>query len=209
MEIGTSTTVTSGTYTYESVYGSFGEGINFTGAFGYDFSSNLGLELGLIYKLSTEFEVNLQDESAPYNYNMTWNSSFFGFAPTIVINAPLDKIKTFAKIGLLIPLPTSEIDLVYNDGTSEKGVFGGGLDFGLTGGAGVLVPLGEKIDFIAELVFVSYTWKPDEIEVTSFDGTTETIKLEDEFTSGDENTSGPAFIPFSNVGLNVGIQIGF
>ncbi len=140
---------------------------------------------------------------------LNWNGSFFGFAPTFVINAPLEKVKPFAKIGLLVALPASEIELVNNDGDTQKGTFSGGLDFGITGGAGVLVPLGTKINFIAELVFVSFTWKPDEVETTYFDGTTETIKLEDEFTSNDENTQGPIFIPFSNVGLNVGVQIGF
>jgi hypothetical protein len=210
MSIVNNTTITSGTNTtYEEVNGSFGKGVNFTGVFGYDFCSNLGLELGLIYKLSTEYEGSLQDNNAPYNNNMTWKGSFFGFAPTFVINAPLNKIKAFAKIGILIPLPASEIDIVYNDGTSENGVFSGGLDIGLTGGAGVLVPLNSTINFVAEIVFVSYTWKPDEIEVTHYDGTTETIKLEDEYTSDDENTQGPVFIPFSNVGLNVGVQITF
>ena len=205
--LGYNTTGTSEIYNYEAVNGSFGEGINFTGAFGYDFSSNLGLELGLIYKLSTEFEVSDQVEN--YTYKATWNGSFFGFAPTFIINAPLEKIKPFVKIGLLVALPTSEIELVNNDGDTQTGTFSGGLDFGITGGAGVLVPIGTKINFIAEVVFVSFTWKPDEVETTYFDGTTETIKLEDEFTSNDENTQGPIFIPFSNVGLNVGVQIGF
>jgi hypothetical protein len=210
MEIGTSYNYTTGSdYSAEVVSGSFGEGINFTGAFGYDFSSNLGLELDLIYKLSTEYEVYLQDENAPYNNNRTLKGSFFGFAPTFVINAPLEKIKPFAKIGLLIAIPASEIDIVYNSDLTEKGTFSGGLDFGLTGGAGVLVPLSSTINFIAEIDFVSYTWKPNEIEVTHYDGSTETIKLEDEFTSDDENTTGSMFIPFSNVGLNVGVKINF
>ncbi len=74
---------------------------------------------------------------------------------------------------------------------------------------GFLFQSTHNINFIAELVFISFTWKPDEIEVTNYDGTTETIKLEDEFTSDDENTQGPVFIPFSNVGLNVGVQITF
>jgi len=203
MEIGTSTTVTSGTYTYESVYGSFGEGINFTGAFGYDFSSNLGLELGLVYKLPTEFEIQEGDD-----FTATWNGSFFGFAPTFVVNAPLEKIKPFAKIGILIALPASEIE-VTNSAGMQTITYNSGIDFGLTGGAGVLVPINTQINFIAEMVFVSFTWKPDEAEVTYFDGTSETIKFEDEFSSDDENTQGPVFIPFSNVGLNVGVQITF
>ena len=111
-------------------------------------------------------------------------------------------------MGLLIPLPSSEFDFVNDDGTSGNGVFSGGLDFGLTGGAGVLVPISTQINFMAEVVFVSYTWKPDEIEVTHSDGTTYTIKLEDEFTSDDGDTQASQFIPFSNIGLNIGVQIG-
>lgn len=209
MNIGYNVIGNPGDYSYEAVNGSFGEGVNFTGVFGYDFSSNLGLELGLIYKLSTEFEQNVQGANG--SISDTWNGSFFGFAPTFVINAPLEKIKPFAKIGLLIGLPASEIEIVNSNGDIQTGTFSSGIDFGLTGGAGVLVPINTQINFIAELVFVSFTWKPDEIEINNYnyDGTTETIKLEDEFTSDDENTQGPVFIPFSNVGLNVGVQITF
>ena len=208
-ELGENQTYFSGTDSYEIVSGSLGEGVNFTGAIGYDFSSNLGLELDLIYKLSTEYEIFLQDGNAPYNNNRTWKGSFFAFAPTFIVNAPLNKIKVFAKLGLLIPLPALEINIAYNDGTSEMGVFSGGFDVGLSGGAGVLVPLSSTINFLAEIDFISYTWKPTEIELTEFDGTTETIQLQDEYTSDDENTQGSVFIPFSNVGLNVGVQIGF
>jgi len=193
--------------TYEAVNGSLGEGINFTGAFGYDFSSNIGLELDLIYKLSQEFEE--KDTYEQGTNTSTIKGSFFGFAPSFVINAPLESVKPFIKFGLLVALPAAEYEYVDSDGDTEKGTFGGGVDFGLTGGAGILVPISTKINFIAEVNFVSFTWKPTEIEVTEYDGTIQTIKLEDEWTSNDENTSGPVFIPFSNVGLNVGIQIGF
>jgi len=56
--------------------------------------------------------------------------------------------------------------------------------------------------------FIGLTWKPAEAEETDSDGSTRTIKYEDEWTSNDENTQGPVFIPFSSVGLNIGIQIG-
>jgi len=207
MNIGYNVTGSAGNYSYEAVYGSFGQGVNFTGAFGYDFCSNLGLELGFIYKLSTEFEMKNQDQNG--TLTDSWNGSFFGFAPTFVVNVPLEKIKPFAKIGLLIALPASELKTTNNNGDTQTGTFSGGVDFGLTGGAGVLVPINTRINFIAELVFVSFTWKPDEVEVTYFDGETQTIKLEDDFKSDDENTQGSIFIPFSNVGLNVGVQIGF
>lgn len=207
MNIGYNSEVTSESYTYEAVNGSFGKGVNFAAVFGYDFCSNLGLELGLIYKLSTEFEESYQGDYG--TFSVTRNGSFFGFAPTFVINAPLEKIKPFAKIGLLIALPASEIEIVNANGDTQTGTFSSGVDFGLTGGAGVLFPINTQVSFIAELVFVSFTWKPSEVEETYYDGTTETIKLEDEFTSDDENTQGPVFIPFSNVGLNVGVKINF
>ena len=196
----------SGNFSYEAVTGSFGKGPNITGAFGYNFSSYLAGELGLIYKLSTEFEAKYQFETQ--SETATSTGSFFGFSPTLVINAPLDNVKPFMKIGILIALPATEFEFTDNNGDAVKGTYGGGVDFGLTGGAGILVPLSTKINFIAEFDFVSFTWKPDEVEVTDTDGTTETIKFEDEWSSNDENTSGPVFLPFSNVGLNVGIQIG-
>ena len=208
INIGSNTTVSnSEDYSYESVNGSLGKGANISGAFGYNFSSYLAGELGLVYKLPVDFEEKFQ--SGSFSTTNTITGSFFGFAPTFVINAPLDNVKPFLKIGLLIALPATEYESANSNGDTEKGTFGGGVDFGLTGGAGVLVPLSAKINFIAELDFVSFTWKPTEIEVTNSDGTTETIKFEDEYTSNDENTQGPVFLPFSNVGLNIGIQIGF
>jgi hypothetical protein len=194
-------------FSYEAVNGSFGKGPNISGAFGYNFSSYLAGELGVVYKLPVEFEQ--KDQISTFNQTSTFTGSFLGFAPTLVINAPLDNVKPFMKIGLLIALPATEYESANNVGDTEKATFGGGVDFGLTGGAGILVPLSTKINFIAEFDFVSFTWKPDEVEVTDTDGTTETIKFEDEWSSNDENTSGPVFLPFSNVGLNIGIQIGF
>lgn len=208
VDIGTSTTTSSSEVSsYEAVNGSFGKGPNIAGAFGYNFSSYLAGELGLIYKLSTEFEE--KDQFGTQTQTTTYSGSFFGFAPTLVINAPLENVKPFMKIGLLMALPASEIEYTDNAGNTGKGTFGGGVDFGLSGGAGILVPLSTKINFIAEFDFISFTWKPTEIEVTDSDGTTRTIKLEDEWTSNDEYTEGPIFLPFSNVGLNIGIQIGF
>jgi hypothetical protein len=134
--------------------------------------------------------------------------SFLGFSPTLVVNVPLENVKPFMKLGLLIALPATEYEYIDSNGDTEKGTFGGGVDFGLTGGAGILVPLSTQINFFAEFDFVSLTWKPDEIEVTDSEGMTETIKFEDEWSSDDDNTSGPVFLPFSNIGLNVGIQIG-
>jgi hypothetical protein len=207
VDIGTNTTGSGeGDYSYEAVNGSYGMGPNIAGAFGYNFSSYLAGELGVIYKLSTEFEV--KDQYGTQTSTTTYNGSFLGFAPTFVINAPLDNIKPFMKIGLLIALPASEIKYSDSEGNTGKGTFGGGVDFGLTGGAGILVPLSTKINFFAEFDFISFTWKPTEVEVTNSDGTTHTYKLEDEWTSNDEYTEGPMFLPFSNVGLNVGIQIG-
>lgn len=206
MNIGTNTTgSTSEDFSYEAVNGSFGKGPNIAGALGYNFSSYLAGELGVVYKLSTEFEE--KDEFGTFSQTNTIKGSFLGFSPTLVVNVSLENVKPFMKLGLLIALPAAEYEAVNSNDDTENGTFGGGVDFGLTGGAGILVPISTQINFIAELDFVGLTWKPDEIEVTNSDGDTETIKFEDEWTSNDENTTGPVFLPFSNIGLNVGIQI--
>jgi len=191
---------------YEAVNGSLGEGINFAGAFGYNFPSNVGVELGFIYKLPQEFEEI--DQFMQETYTSTIKGSFFAFVPTFVISAPSKNVTPFAKLGLLVAIPSTEVQEVDSDGDTEKATFQSGVDFGLTGGAGILVPISTTIDFFVEVDFISFTWKPAEVEVTESDGTTRTIKFEDEWTSNDENTQGPYFLPFSNVGLNIGIQIG-
>ena len=207
--IGTNTIISnSGVYNYEAVVGTFGKGVSISGALGYNFSTYLAGELDLIYKLPVEFEETLQAVSS-YTARNTITGSFFGFAPSFVINVPLDKVKPFMKLGLLIALPSTEYEITDSEGNKVKGVFKGGVDFGLTGAAGILIPISDQISITAEIDFVSFDWKPDEVEVTDTDGNTEVIKLENEYTSTDENRDGPVFIPFSNVGLNVGAQIGF
>lgn len=207
MNIGTNTTGSaSEDFSYEAVNGSFGKGPNIAGAIGYNFSSYLAGELAVVYKLSTEFEEKY--EFGTFTQSNTIKGSFLGFSPTLVVNVPVENVKPFMKLGLLIAIPATEYESVDNNNNTESGTFNGPVDFGLTGGAGILVPLSSQINFFAELDFVSLTWKPDEIEVTDSEGMTETIKFEDEWSSDDEDTTGPAFLPFSNIGLNVGIQIG-
>ena len=207
MHLGTSSTGgSSGSSSHEAVTGTLGKGVNVGGAFGYNLSSNVGFELGLIYKLSQEFEEKDQFETD--TRTTTTEGSFFGFAPTIIVSASSKNVKPFAKLGLLVAIPSATLDEVESDGDTEKAEFSGGVDFGLTGGAGILVPIGTNIYFIVEVDFISFTWKPDEVEVTD-EGVTRTIKLEDEYNSNDQNTQGPYFVPFSNVGANIGIQIGF
>ena len=61
MEFGeNSTSSVTGPTSYECVYGSLGKGVNFAGAFGYNLTSNLGLELGITYKLSTDLDIRHQ-----------------------------------------------------------------------------------------------------------------------------------------------------
>lgn len=207
INIGNDVTSSSGEeYSYEAVNGSFGKGPNLAGAVGYNFSSYLAGELGVVYKLSSEFEENYKFGTA--TQTNTVKGSFLGFSPTLVVNVPLENVKPFMKLGLLIALPTTEYESVTSNNDTETGTFGGGVDFGLTGGAGILVPINNQFNFFVELDFVSLTWKPDEIEVTDSDGNTETIKFEDNWSSDDENVEGPVFLPFSNIGLNVGIQVG-
>lgn len=206
VNFGTSSSGSSENRTHEAVNGSLGKGINFTGAFGYNFSPNLSLELDLIYKLSEEFEEKHQSEQQTSTF--TYKGSFFAFAPTLVITASSKNIKPFVKLGLLVAIPSTEFVHISNNGDTRKANFSTSVDFGLAGGAGILVPISTSIDFFAEVDFISFTWKPAEAEFTDFDGSTKTIKYEDEWTSNDENTEGPEFLPFSNVGLNIGVQIG-
>lgn len=207
--IGTNTIISnSGVYNYEAVVGTFGKGVSISGALGYNFSSYLAGELDLIYKLPVEFEETLQAVSS-YTAKNTITGSFFGFAPSFVISVPLDNVKPFMKLGLLVALPVTEYEISDNEGNNAKGVFKGGVDFGLTGAAGILIPISDQISINAEIDFVSFNWKPDEVEVTDPDGNTEVIKLEDKWNSDDENSSGPRFIPFSNLGFSAGIQLGF
>lgn len=209
VSIGTNTIISnSGVYNYEAVIGTFGKGISVSGALGYNFSSYLAGELDLIYKLPVEFEETLQAVSS-YTAKNTITGSYFGFAPSLVINVPLDNVKPFMKLGLLVALSATEYEITDSEGNKAKGVFNGGVDFGLTGAAGILIPISDQISINAEIDFVSFDWKPDEVEATDTDGNTEVIKLEDEWTSNDENTSGPVFIPFSNLGFSAGIQLDF
>jgi len=203
---GQNTTGSDGNYSYEAVNGSLGKGPVFGAAFGYLFTSNFGLELGLTYKLSTELEE--KDQFGTMTETTTYTGSYFAFAPTLVITTSAKGVKPYVKFGLLVAIPSGEQEYSNSEGDQGKATFAGGVDFGLTGGAGIYIPLSPNINFIAGITFVSLTWKPNEVEVVSPDGTV-TIKLEDEYTSNDEFSEGPIFIPYSSVGAIVGINIAF
>lgn len=202
----TTTTGTGTSSSYEAVYGSLGSGVNVSGAFGYEFSPNFAGELGFIYKLSKEFES--KDQFGTSTSTETVTGSFFGIVPTVVISASSQNVKPFVKIGLLFAFPSVEDKYTSTGGGQETYTPSGNLGLGLVGGAGILVPMAKNINLIAELNFVSLTWKPAEAEIKT-PTRTYTVKLEDEWTSADQFTTGPEFIPFSNAGINVGIQIGF
>jgi len=106
---------------YEAVTGSLGEGINFAGAFGYNFPSNVGVELGFIYKLPQEFEET--DQYSEGTYTGTIKGSYFAFVPTFVISAPSKNVTPFAKLGLIVAIPSTEAERTNPAGDTEKKCF--------------------------------------------------------------------------------------
>ncbi|MCX6187418.1 MAG: outer membrane beta-barrel protein [Bacteroidetes bacterium] len=211
----------------------FGKGINLGGAVGYMFNKNIGAELGINYLLggNTEFSLKSSFSNDAYTYSAT----LLSFIPSIVITPGFDKINPYAKFGLSIGSATFTVK-DENIGTSGSitnttnitNVYSGGVALGLVSSLGATYKVADKISVFAEMCILTMKYSPTKSELTEskINGVDNLSNLNtrskvteysdsysiDNSVPTDNNTPrksiAPNF-PFSSIGVNVGIIIGF
>jgi opacity protein-like surface antigen len=219
--------------TSELVNYSLGKGLNFGGAFGYNFNKNIGAEVGVSYLLGGESKTENKFLNGDTRESII-SAKMLQIRPTLVISAGMEKVNPYAKFGVL--LSSGKITATRNNtftGGSGQGIeeFKGGMQLGFQAGLGAEFMITEKLAFFAELNLNSLSYSPKESEITKDEtriGSVVTNNLigddvidiktvyEDSLTT---STTAPNVnepdkalkftIPFGSVGLNVGIKYNF
>ena len=195
----------------QNVYGTLGSGLNIEGAVGNMMNENFGLELGLSYKSGASMAGTDAASRSPLlvTYDTKVYGSYFGINPSVVVSTKISSIAPYAKFGFILAFPSATMENS-EPGFATKYEMSGGMAFGYTGAVGVKFGA-DKLQFFAELGLTSLSWAPTKVKYTSPSGSTE-VDLKDEdpaYTPGTTITSQrlSQMIPFSNIGLNVGVRL--
>ncbi len=216
---------------------SYGKGLNFGAAFGYMFTKNIGAELDVTYLLGGKTKANTDITTiiGPITSHRTsdriLSANMFRIIPTLVIDAGLEKLDPYAKLGFLVGL--GSIKYYYNenddgDVTVQRITQNGGVALGLSSTAGVRYNINDMMSVFAELNMVNLSYSPTKGKITErtvngvdmLPGMTtrdkETVYLK-EITSkstepipdSEPNKELKTKMPFSSFGINVGFRINF
>ncbi len=162
-------------------------------------------------------------------YNQFISANQLRFIPTIVLTAGLQKINPYAKVGLIIGTGKVNFNLQSNEaGERETKSYkmNGGAAFGLSTRMGIVYKFDERMSYFAEVQIVNMNYKPTDSELIEYtvNGVDELgnlttreklIRFVDElsYDSDEEplnNKPSKALqihMPFSSVGINVGVRI--
>ncbi len=167
-----SITTTSTTLTLENVNSSLGKGLNAGGAFGYMFTKNIGVELGVSYLLGAKREIKYNANNQIDN--RITSSKMLQINPSLIIaSSVFKKINPYAKLGLVIGSGSIFNESNVNDkGTGKitlmESKYNGGLAFGLNAGVGVLYSLTAKMSLFGQLNMMNMTYAPTKGETTKW-----------------------------------------
>lgn len=218
----------------ERVNISFGQGFNLQGSFGYFFNENLGLELEASYLFGNSIKTNFYYLATSTNLqsrevNNELNSQMLRLIPSLVLKTELKSISPRAKFGLVAGM--GEINYTVHSHTiSEQGKrnhqFDGGISWGFSASIGATYALNSKLEIYADLNVISMSYAPNKAVITEYqvNGVDKLPNLtteEKEIDFVDENMvdySLPTFsdqptrsikhsLPFSSIGLNIGLII--
>jgi opacity protein-like surface antigen len=227
----TMTTSTSGEIVkLENVYGSHGQGINLGLRVGYMFSENVGADLGLNYILGAKYSFT-DKTTTPTSVDETKDERW---ANTLLINPCMvlstsqkEMISAYTRFGIAIGMPsvmakgTQTSPGITREDEREVSM---AVGLGFTGALGVDIHFGDRFGVYGELNLLSMSSKANSVEITKYtlngkDRLNDIPADDRKFNYVDEIETKPgetpkdqlrAFtIPFSALGINVGLKIRF
>lgn len=225
------------TTSYEKVNLSFGKGINIVGAAGYMFNKNIGAELGINYLIGGTSETSSKSSNFNSSSNNIYyySSTLLNFIPSIIISPGFEKINPYAKIGLSLGIATMTIKNESSsttgnstNSTYETALLNGGIAIGLVSALGTTYELNKNISLFGEINISTLSYSPTKGETTEYKEngvdrlfTLKTVDKVTEYTDSystdsslqtDVNNprkSTPISIPFSSLGINIGVKYSF
>jgi outer membrane protein W len=216
-------TVTS----YESAPISLGKGASFGALVGYMFNDYWGAEFGVNYLMGSTFTITQKQDMSSYTVNIS--SKMLSFVPTIVFTPGFEKINPYAKLGLIIGTGSFESKSVLNssfNNQNETTLSNGGLAYGLVGTFGTTYTINDHVSLFGEISLINLSNSPTKSEITeskingvdnlpNMSTRDKITEFSDSYT--DDNSNNPnnptkkiaISVPFSSVGLNLGIKYNF
>jgi hypothetical protein len=183
-----------------AVFGSLGSGLNVGAGFGFMFNENFGAELGVNYLIGSTFTTTedrtttstVAGSGGGGSITTTSNSAFTSsmsanmlrINPSLVIMGNGDKIKPYAKFGVMLGFGSAtstdkDVSTTTSTGsattTSEYNTtmeMTGGIGFGFSGALGAAYGLSDNMSLFAELNMNNMSWAPmtNTITAVSVDG---------------------------------------
>lgn len=214
----------------EIVKGSFGQGGTFGISGGYMFSKHFGAELGLSYFMGQAVKSTWSFPNASNVLTEERKAGVFFINPSLVVKAGEKGISPYARIGALIGVASkvkSTASLDFNpDIFTIEDELSGGTAVGFSAAFGVNYSFTSQIAVYAELAYNGLSYSPTEraIKRVTQNGQEQPITdlytlenqlikdvLPDTYSSQSFNATDQLThtYPFSNLGLNVGVQFSF
>ncbi len=223
--------------TYDRVQISLGQGVNMGASVGYKLNKFLGAEMGVSYLISSSITTENKRTSGSTSTTNTLNfsSTMLSFIPTLLITPGFEKINPYAKLGLILGLGTftrksEDISSApnLNSNNSSTRLYNGGLAIGLISSFGAAYKINEAISLFGEFNLINLSYSPTKSEITQSKengvDNLSTMSTRDKVVeysdSYSEDSSIPAnpnaprkasseSLPFSSIGVNIGISYSF
>ena len=214
---------------YEAVYISLGQGFNIGGAAGYMFNKHIGAEIGITYLWGKTFNAEKHTEMSNKKY--TLSSNMLRFLPSIVLQAGFEKFNPYAKFGVVFGI--GNVIYTYEDyyipQTAETKYYGG-MAFGINATIGTIFRFNDRFSLFGEINTINMSYGPAKSEITKATENGQDIlpnlrvydkevEYDDSYVKEpyDPNNPEPDYnqprqemkfkIPFSSIGLNIGLKI--
>lgn len=235
---GTNSTSSSSASSDKLVANTAGSGLQLGAAFGYNFSKNIGLDLGVQYLMGAKQTLTYTNngQNSTTSETTTSKTNQVRLMPALVISTGGEKIEPYARMGLILPLAGS-INTEIKDKTDSDEIIRnikttGAFTLGWHSAMGVNYYLSEKMAIFGEVGLQSLSIGAKKSVVTKYTvsgadrlNDLKTIQKEINYvteltdkSNGSSNSSTDNSKPldelrsyrqFGNVGINVGIQFGF
>ncbi len=216
--------------TIEAKRGGLGNGMPFVVAAGYYFGDNFGVELGVDYFLGFPNKTVNNENSSTYTTKIS--GSMLSLVPAFVMKFSLDKIKPYARLGIMIGVLNDAKTVNTSSGGTTYGMANytikdyGGIAIGAQAAVGAEFPLSDLLSLFGEINLNGISWAPSNGKYTkyTFNGVDELSNMttkektwvyvkkldESQTISASDPDKDPLInYSFANAGLVLGVKINF
>lgn len=207
-----------------------GDGMPFSVAAGYYFGENLGIELGVDYFLAFSHKTVDTRANSSDTYTTKMSGSMLSLVPALVMRFTVDKIKPYARLGIIIGVVNSgkakTSDIFSSNDYEETDKDYGGVAIGAQAAVGVEYPLSKLLSLFGEVNLNGLSWAPTKGKITKYtengvdklgnmttkEKTWIYVKNLDETQSianSDPNKYSTVNYSLTNVGIILGVKLNF